>query len=263
MYRKVFFKANRTWWLYAAGLWMFCFCPSHTFAQESGTIKGVVLEAGRSVRIAYVNVRNQQIGTTVSTDNIGGFTIYATVGDTLVFSKVGYIPERVPIHTLSDILIDLKTSSTVLETVTVERMSQEQELQDVMEGYKRHGVYREGKPPALAYIFQPITALYERFSRSGKNARRFSSFMENELAATHVNRVFNPQKITDLTGLTGDDLRNFSLLYRPSYQQALDWAEYDVIHYIMTSFKQFEKDGRPEAPKLPSFDGKSLAEPRN
>lgn len=263
MYRETFFRAYRTWWLFAIGLWVLCFNPVSIYAQEAGSIKGVVLESGRNVRIAYATVRNQQTGATMSTDNLGVFSIQVTVGDTLILSKIGYIAERVPIHTLSDILIDLRAGSTVLETVTVERMSQEQELQDVMEGYKRHGIYRAGKPPALAYVFQPITAIYERFSRSGKNARRFNNFMENELASTHVNRVFNPQKITDLTGLTGEDLRNFTILYKPSYQQAVEWSEYDVIYYIMTSFKKFEADGRPEAPKLPSLNGGSLAEPRH
>lgn len=227
--------------------------PVKGISQESGYIQGVVLESGTNLRVAHVTVKNQRNQVAVSTDNFGVFRISVSVGDTLEFSKLGYLSEKTLIHTLSDILIDLKSSSTVLETVTVERMSQEQELQDVMEGYKRHGVYSEGKPPLLAYVFQPITALYERFSRSGKNARRFRSYMSNEIAAQHVNRVFSPQKITDLTGLVGEDLKNFSVLYRPDYEQTVNWTDYDVIHYIMTSFKQFEKDGRPEAPKLPKL----------
>lgn len=219
--------------------------------QEQGIIRGVVLESGSSRRVSEVNVTNVRTSKVVATDIKGEFALEVRVGDSLVFSKLGYERSSTEIRTLSDILIDIRPSSVLLETVTVERRSREEEMQDVLEGYRRHGVYSEGNPSVLGYIFQPITSLYERFSRSGRQARRFRGYLENESEAIAVDRIFGKYRISVLTGLTGADLNNFAQLYRPAFSEVRYWNEYDVTHYIMQSFRQFEADGRPEVPKLP------------
>lgn len=223
-------------------------------AQEAGSIQGLVLESGSSIRLGSVNVYNKQTRNTVTTDGLGVFRLYAQVGDTLVLSKVGYDLQTTVITTLSDILIDLRSSSYRIETVTVEQMSREQELREGLDSYRRHGVYQQGKPSALSYVFSPLTSLYERFSRSGRNARNFRNYMDSELEAIEVDRKFNAYRITQLTGLEREDLVNFAQIYRPSYQQIKDWNDYDITKYIQDSFKKFEADGRPAATKLPKLE---------
>lgn len=223
-------------------------------AQEAGTIQGLVLESGSSIRLGSVNVYNKQTRSTVSTDGLGVFRLYAQVGDTLVLSKVGYDLQTTVITTLSDILIDLKSSSYRIETVTVEQMSRERELRDGMDSYRRQGIYQQGKPSALSYVFSPLTSLYERFSRSGRNARNFRNYMDSELEAIEVDRRFSAYRITQLTGLEKEDLVNFTQIYRPSYQQLKDWNDYDMTKYVQDSFKKFEADGRPAATKLPKLE---------
>lgn len=231
-------------------LFMLLMTGSGLMAQESGTIQGLVLEAGSSVRIGSVNIHNRQTKNTVSTDPQGVFRIFVHVGDTLVLSKVGYETQTTVIHTLSDILLDLHAVTQRIETVRIEQKSREAELRDGLDAYRRQGVYSEGKPSVLQYIFNPLTALYERFSQRGQNARRFRNYMDRELEAIQVDRMFNAYKITELTGLEDEDLRNFSIIYRPTYEQVQYWNEYDLMKYVMDSYKKFEADGRPEAPRL-------------
>lgn len=223
-------------------------------SSESGIVGGVVLESGTSIRLAQVNVRNLQRRITVTTDNLGIFRLQAQVGDSLVFSKLGYENYSTVLQTMSDILIDLKPSTIRIDAVTVEGRSREQELREGVESYQRHGVYSGGKPAPLAYIFSPLTSLYERFSRKGRQARRFRNYMENEMEAIQVDRIFSRYRIVELTGLSGEDLNNFAFLYRPTFQKAQYWNEYDVTNYILTSFKQFEVDGRPAPQKLPKLE---------
>lgn len=223
-------------------------------AQQAGSIQGLVLEKGTSTRVASANVRNKATRTTVSTDLMGVFRIYAQVGDTLEFTKLGFEPHHTVVHTLSDILIDLQASSYRIETVTVEQRSREQELRDGMDSYRRQGVYQEGKPGVLSYVFSPITSLYERFSKQGKQARRFRNYMDNEMEAIAVDRLFSAYKITSLTGLENKDLENFMFIYRPSYVSIQGWNDYDLTKYVLDSFKKFEADGRPEAVKLPKLE---------
>lgn len=228
--------------------------PIGLAAQESGIIRGIVVEAGSSTRLGGVTITNKNSGQNSVSSGLGTFEIRVSIGDTLVANSVGYEPAAVDIKTLSDILIDMTPGSILLEQVDVNRMSKEAELRDAMRGYRKQGVYFDGKPPALAYIFNPITSLYELLGRTPRNARRFNNYMEKELAETDVDRKFSRGKIQELTGLDGDDLTNFMIWYRPSYEKAQYWGEYDITAYIVQSFKQFDRDGRPAAPKLPKLE---------
>ncbi len=223
-------------------------------AQESGPIRGIVVEAGTSKRLGSATISNRNTGQASASNSLGNFEITATVGDSLEISLMGYETIRTEVKTLSDILIDMRLASILLEQVDVNRTSKEAELRDAMRGYRKQGVYFDGKPPALAYIFNPITSLYELLGRTPRNARRFHNYMEQELAETDVDRKFSRPRIQELTGLADDDLTNFMFWYRPSYEKAQYWGDYDITAYITQSFKQFERDGRPAAPKLPQLE---------
>lgn len=228
--------------------------PVLLHAQESGTVRGVIVEAGSNNRVANANITNKTTNLTVTSNLSGDFQLSAQVGDSLIIRKLGYLEVVTEIKTLSDILIDLKQSSIQIETVTVEQRGKEAEMQEALRGYRKQGVYYEGKPSTLQYIFTPITALYERFGRTPSNARRFRDYMNREMEETAVDKLFNKTRINQLTGLEGDDLVNYMAWYRPSYEKVQHWGEYDITHYIQTSFKQFDRDGRPPAPKLPKLE---------
>jgi len=231
-------------------MWML---PMWLVAQESGPIRGIVVEAGTSKRLGSATISNINTGRSTASNSMGTFEIRATVGDSLEIALMGYETVRTAVNTLSDILIDMRSASILLDQVDVNRTSKEAELRDAMRGYRKQGVYFDGKPPALAYIFNPITSLYELFGRTPRNARRFHNYMERELAETDVDRKFSSAKIQELTGLKDDDLTNFMFWYRPSYEKTQYWGEYDMTAYIMQSFRRFDRDGRPAAPKLPEL----------
>ena len=232
-------------------LWVF---PTWLCAQESGTIRGIVVEAGTSKRLGSATISNKNTGQSTASNSLGTFELWATVGDSLVVSLMGYETDFAEVKTLSDILIDMRPGSILLDQVDVNRMSKEAEMRDAMRGYRKQGVYFDGKPPALAYIFNPITSLYELFGRTPRNARRFGNYMQRELTELEVDKKFTSAKIQELTGLTDDDLTNFIFWYRPSYEKAQYWGDYDITAYIVQSFKQFDRDGRPAAPKLPKLE---------
>jgi hypothetical protein len=235
-----------------------CLFPLWLLAQEQGTVRGIVVEAGTSKRLGGVTITNQKTGATTASNGLGTFEMVATVGDTLTAQLMGYQSVTTEVKTLSDILIDMQPGSILLEQVDVTGQSKEAELRDVMRGYRKQGVYYDGKPPALAYIFNPITSLYELFGRTPRNARRFQHYVGRELEETEVDRKFSKSRITQLTGLEGEDLNNFMILYRPSFEKVQYWGEYDITAYITQSFKRFEQDGRPSAPKLPKLQAEPV-----
>lgn len=236
----------------------FLLLPLVGFTQQ--TVRGVVLNASNDTRIGDVEIRNIRTHDRFMTNSLGLFNIVGELGDTLRIFKEGYNEQNAILFSEEDLIVRLRPISTQLKTVNVFGETKEQRMEDVLEQYRKQGSYYDGKPPTLAYIFNPISALSERFGKAGRRSRRFQDYMSYEQDQLVVDRKFNRSLIASLTNLDGEDLDNFVIIYRPSYERARNWSEYDVTNYVMKAFEQFEKNGRPAAPKLPDFKAHDLSE---
>lgn len=252
------------------GLSFFCialqillFCCYQVNAQEN-PVRGLVIENRGALKISGVTILNTKTEVKTQSNEFGLFSIEASKGDTLRFSKEGYTEQTVILYNLSDLVIRLQPVIR-LEEVRIEAQTKKQELQEVRDQYRKKGSYFAGKPPLLSYIFMPLTAIYELIGKTPGQARRFNSFYNRELQQTEIDRRFNAVFVERISGLTTDDLKNFMILYRPEYEKIQYWDEYALIRYIKTSTQTFIQDGRPKAitglpplPKAPDLSEKNL-----
>lgn len=214
---------------------------------------GAVMEYEVGKRVAAAEIINLNSEEKTLTNTMGVFSIKGQQGDTLKISKLNYKDAITVLGGNEDVVVRLHPSLQLKE-VNVYGRSKKDQLEDVMDDFRKKGNYYNGKPPALAYVFTPISALYGLLGKTPKNARRFQSYMDFELEQSLVDRKFTTHLVEECTGLTGEDLINFMSIYRPSFQQAEKWKEYDARTYIMRAFDIFESDGRPMAPKLPRIE---------
>lgn len=219
------------------GVFFFTVMPS-AFSQQEFILRGVVKERGTNTRIQNAQVINKRNGYTVFTTDLGLFQLKSAVGDSLLVIKRDYSDAEAGVFTTADLTIYLNRG-TNLQEVKIIGQTKKQELNDIKREFKNKGSFYQGKPPLLAYIFQPLTAMYELLGRTPKNARRFGRYYDNELKQTQVDGVFNESLIQSHTGLKGKDLEQFMLNYRPDYEKTQNWAEYDAIKYIRDSYKQY------------------------
>lgn len=233
---------------------IFLLLGSSIAQSQDFLLSGVVADKESLQRLSSVTITNTTQKKRVVTEVRGEFKISALQGDTLSFAILGYNTYYHIVKDSSFFQILMTRNSFMLDQVDVRGKTKEFEMADVMESYKRHGVYQGGKPSIVSYIFMPITSLYERFSSKGRQARRFANYVENETQALHIDRLFSRYRIQSLTELEGEDLNNFLIIYRPTFQQSQYWVEYDINAYIKESFEKFEKNGRPKAFRLPRID---------
>lgn len=224
--------------------------PNTLFGQDG--IRGVVLDYATEVRIGDAEITNLRTQQTLISNGLGIFNVTGNIGDTLKIARAGYNEQNIVISSNDDIVVRLK-GITELRAVDVYGTTKEQEMQDAMDDYRKQGSYYKGKPPVLAYIFNPISALHEAFGKTGQRAKRFNEYISYEQEELLIDRKFNRSLITSLTGLKDDDLTNFMLIYRPSNELVKNWNEYDATSYIKKAFTKFEADGRPKAPSLPKL----------
>jgi hypothetical protein len=216
-------------------------------------VSGIILEKGNGKRLVDVNVTNLRSKRTVTTNNFGVFYIEASIGDSLSITKVGYGPLKTVLYSMEDIVLEMQPGLTI-EEVVVARRTRQQEMEDILNDYSKKGIYNGGKNSAGTYLNSPATALYNLFGREAKNMKRFEKFMDRELDAIAVDRIFNKTIVTNTTGLKGQDLEHFMELYRPSHAVATKWGQYDLLNYITKSFKEWDAKGRPAPEKLPKLD---------
>lgn len=220
---------------------------------EMPSLSGLVLDKDNGNRIADVNVVNLRTKKHTTTSSYGVFYIEALVGDSLSLTKTGYGSIKTIIYTMEDVLLEMR-SGIHLETVVVSRRSREQEMENILRDYEKKGIYNGGKNNVGTYVSSPATALYNLFGREAKNMKRFEKFMDREVNEIQVDRIFSKAKITEITGLSGDDLQNFMDLYRPSLSMAQTWGQYDLLDYVNRSLKSWNEQGRPTFQKLPKLN---------
>ena len=210
---------------------------TNLFGQEF-MLNGVLIENGAKIRIALAEISNGRNHYSVGSNDMGLFQIRCMIGDTLTISKRNFNDKVIVVVSTKDVIINLNRGTT-LDQVTITGQSKKQTLDAIKQDFRDKGSFYSGKPKPLAFIFTPLTALYELFGRTPKNARRFNNLYVTEMEQSLVDQFFNKTTINRNTGLEGKELENFMVNYRPEYKQAKNWNVYDGTKWIVDSYKNY------------------------
>ena len=105
-----------------------CFCLGiKASAQQATVIKGVISKKLSVERVPNVAVTNLKTKDFAMSDGGGWFTIKASVGDTLLFTKVDYTDQKVGIVNTGDLPVYLQPVIKLTE-VKIQGQSTRQEL---------------------------------------------------------------------------------------------------------------------------------------
>jgi hypothetical protein len=220
--------------------------PVFARAQQEFNINGVIYKQGSADRVSQATVTDVQSQVIMMSDELGGFTIKAAKGDTLLFKRSGYMSLTQVVTGPADIVTYMHPV-LVLEEVVVKGETPKKEIEDVKNVYRSKGLYFDGKPPWTAFIFSPLTAFYELFSADAKHERHFAQFSKNEMEAVEVDRRYTKELVKRVTDLSDDDVTKFMQQYRPSYEDIRGWNDYDLVSHIKKYLVYFKshKDGIP------------------
>lgn len=214
------------------------FAINRASAQQNFTLKGVLFENSTKNRLALAEIKNKQTGISTGSNDIGLFTIKANIGDTLLITKRSFYDLEVVVKNSNDLVLYL-SKGTTLNEVTVTGQTKKQALDEIRKDYRNKGSFYGGKPPVLSFLFSPLTAFYELFGKTPKQARRFNKMYQTEMQDSQVDQLFNKTTINKQTGLTGKELEDFLVNYRPTYEQSKNWNVYDSIKWINESYKKY------------------------
>lgn len=217
-------------------LLFFGIAPFSLFAQSS--VSGNVYDYdNKTFPIQDVVVRNLNSKQMVKTKAAGQFTLNAAIGDLLEFSYVGY-------HTDTLFLIDLK-QKTIFLPVNAKNLK-EVNIQSAKVnpsvlfrdpeavGAKRINAdglrNKENNDRAGGMMFN---LGYGKMQRDREKARVLDelSVYEDEIRAN-----FNEETISKLVKLSGQDLKNFIVVYKPNVPLIKSERPFNYTYYIVKAY---------------------------
>ena len=226
------------------------------FGQEKH-VDGIVFDKETKERIAIVNIINTTTGKSVYNNLKAEYSIAAKAGDILIFSKQNYFSDTVKVLNYSSQVVYLKRSSIQLNQVDIQGapLTPEQQLAATKREYNKvygslaYNDLLSVSPGSGAGI--SIDALYNAFSREGRNAKHLREEIQNDYYQNAIDYRYTRTLVTRVTGLKDQQLSIFMQRYRPGYWFVENASDYDFITYIKNNYRRFLR--RPKAYTLPQL----------
>ncbi|OYD42084.1 hypothetical protein [Sphingobacterium cellulitidis] len=223
------------------------FTLSYSFAQVSKRYTGTIYSIDSTLLIKNVDVINLRTQQMIRSDFDGSFGIDANPMDSIAFVHPHWNRKSVLAHELTkDIFLQKK--ALVIEEIVImgnTKAAKIRELEQMKKDYNvKGGLYYSGEPPwylLLPFGMPTVTYFYEKFSKAGRNARKFDAFMKQEIKNMEVDQIFNKSTITDVIPMDTEELEKFMVEYRPDFEVAQYWTTYDLHVYVKKHYKEFKE----------------------
>jgi len=208
---------------------------------------GKVEKRGTTEIIIGANIINLKKGRHNTSDLGGNYKIPANLGDTIIFSSAGFLPDTVIVASYmfdENFLVSLWPNVVRLQAVEVDEsrnykldsMQRREEYRFILD--KKHPVTlmnQKRSADGPGFSFSPIGY----YSKREREKRRLKRRLRQEEEDYYIDSRFPVARVAQLTRLQGDSLRIFMYKYRPSYQFCRGATNQDIFLYINDKVKIF------------------------
>ncbi len=215
--------------------------PSLNWAQSAHVLQGIVFKAGTNLRLSGVHIVDKRTSATTRSNLYGGFSISASVNDTIKVTCDGYTSTQFIVTDLTDKIIFLPPVYSLPEVVIKENTVLA-DMNSAKRGYRKKSVFYTGTPHYYYLVLKPMTFIYENFKSEVINARKFTRFAKNEMAYYEVAARFTDEMIKRNVPINENKLEDFKNCYWPTAEQVRGWNDYDLANYIIKSYQDFGKN---------------------
>jgi hypothetical protein len=229
---------------------------NHTLAQY-GTTRGLILLTGEILQedgitpLQDVHVYNQNNRQVNVSDPTGFFSMYVSKVHVLRFSSVGYEPFyfSIPGDFSSDVYyvqIEMKSRTVPLRAITI--YGEEEKTVSMLTREKSQnslgdiqlGTLRGKAKPVEPTLENPMSLLWDWFSREGKEKRKLKAILARDEIRSAVDKRFESDLIWELTGLYGEELEKFKRYCNLPEGFVIDANEYDFLLSVKSCYYKYK-----------------------
>jgi hypothetical protein len=176
---------------------LFCLCVF--FVQGQKIIRGTVVEKDSNTVMPFVYIINKSNGNGTMSDNDGKFLLGTSEDDTLMCSYVGYMKLLIPVKKLKadnkgDVMLVMSQMYFNLNEVTVSTFKIKPYEREYM-----NDIIDRSKVNTLSYFQSPISALYMRFSKEGRQINKLAQIFEKVILEEQVQKKLSREILVRLT----------------------------------------------------------------
>lgn len=216
-----------------------------SYAQQ--LLYGKVMDSQTFASLQGVYVENISRNRLAETDTSGVFSIQAAIGDTLVFSSIGYHWKKYEIVDLSHqmYLIDeqIYELSKVIKhapldfasfTYKIMTMPMHKDSLHVSVAYEKYIPIREYTPGQIgvATIEGPITGVYNALNKHARNNIRAMELLDQKQNIYLANKKLTKELVLDVTKLPQEFFQEFIAFCKFSDEFLATASEYQIIEYL-------------------------------
>jgi hypothetical protein len=223
------------------------------FGQSKIYIIGKVedRENKKGIKAARIYNLNAKAGST--TNERGLFFIWAMPGDSVKITAKGFNAHSFVCKTITKdttfSLVSDPTYVTQLDEVEVFGKKPEQMKREIAElldeapetgKFDAGSLLTTGTNAGQGGAGISINAIYDYFSKSGKDHRNAGYLTQQERYKFYADWRLNPKLVTKLTGLTGDDLDQFMTFLKLDQSYILRASDYELNETILNFYDRFK-----------------------
>ena len=207
-------------------------------------VEGIVFDKDTKQRVGRGLITNKTLQQKIFNNSRGEFSIAARDGDFLIASKENYVSDSIRYNGEKILILYLKRLSILIDPVTViGRKTPDQILNQRKIDYAK--AYRLADPGSLISVGDngaglSIGAVYNYFSKEGKNARRLTQYFQKEYESNVIDARFSKELVRSTVGVEWEALDNFMVRYRPTYEFVMSANHYQMVNYIKTKYEFFK-----------------------
>jgi len=217
-----------------------------------------IMDADTAVLIPNCHIINKTQNMGTVSDEFGGFTITANVGDSIMFSAIGYgrvtMVARDSMYT-NNRIIRLKPVTYPLSEVDIGLLStysrfkrdilsrEAQKAINMTPFINQYSVYVPPLPNQgginVPLFVSPITFLYNLWSKEGRQYQHYLSVIHGTAEFMIIGEKFNGSLVKELTGFENDELIKFMSYCMFTKEYLLYAPEREIQREIMRKYREY------------------------
>jgi hypothetical protein len=218
-------------------------CGFKINAQQKA-IRGLIVEEDTITPMPFVYVIGKSSGNGTMSDHTGHFTLIADGNDSLVCSYIGFFKKKFAVNDLKMsngvYLLVMKRMPFQLQEVTVSSFSYKPYEREYMKD-----IIDRSKMRTISSFQSPITALYMRYSKEGRQVRKLAQIFEQLLIDEQVQKKLSADILEKLTGDKEIDYEAFrKYCYYLSDEFIIEHEGAELYTAVMDCYKKYKRETR-------------------